>query len=43
LQQNTNKIPSNNKKKNMSRPEHIAPPDLFYNEEEAKKYGYKYV
>jgi 18S rRNA (guanine1575-N7)-methyltransferase len=24
---------------NMSRPEHIAPPDIFYNEEEAKKYA----
>jgi hypothetical protein len=27
----------------MSRPEHIAPPDVFYNEDEAKKYGFKYV
>lgn len=27
----------------MSRPEHIAPPDIFYNEQEAQKYGYKYV
>ena len=24
----------------MSRPEHIAPPDLFYNDDEAKKYAY---
>ncbi len=27
----------------MSRPEHIAPPEIYYGQDEAKKYAGKYV